>query len=165
MKIEKLLRSKFYRSAVVDDAFNTLEITQPEGEMAQVRGIQITVHAYPRGSERNPHTTTMLPSEEAFELARNVIRVHRGTQVAEATRSGISADHVGIHAMSASEALMIEAVMGWEESKLRVAFWQSLREVETAQWMLVHFVRNLDNPAMFKLVAAREIERVLGGRK
>lgn len=157
MKLERLLRSKFYQSVVVTDAFRTLEITQPQGDFRETRGIQFRLNQYPRGAERNPHQTVLLPKDDAFELAREIIRVHRGF-AEEPVRSGdVVADHVGFHAMSTSEALMIEAVMLWDDAELRLALWRALRSPETAQRLLCLFVENLGIPDAFLGSARREL--------
>jgi hypothetical protein len=154
LRLERLLRSKFYRSVVVTDAFKTLRISQPQGDLEEIPGIQITFNEYPRPRSDRHQTTIMLPREDAFEVAREIIRVHRGPAEFAPNRRGLAADHVGLHAMSESEALMIEAVMRWKDAKMRLALWQALADTDRAAVLLEHFVHC---PNGFEDLAASEL--------
>ncbi len=142
MKIERLLRSRFYRSVVMTDAFKTLR-DMGNGHPEEVPGIHIAFKMYPRGGVNSEETSrvVMLPREDALEVARDVIRLHARSEPS-AVSGQLVADHVGFHAMSEAEALMIEAVMLWDDPDLRVAFWQALRNVESTQILLKHFVED-----------------------
>lgn len=157
MKLERLLRSKFWHSAAVTDAFQTLSITQPEGALREDRGIQLMFRGYPRGKE-SPRQTILLPANEAFEVARDVVRVHHRVE------SEVNdVDLVGLHAMSQTEFLMIEAVMTWADPNLRLAFWNAMGNPMRATILMEHFVSSnfvaeiSRQPSTFEALARGEL--------